>query len=370
MIKKLCVATALVFLLPFFPTHAQAADCDGNFATSGNILAGKVYKTVAELPNVTPDSAYQGAYLSIVKDGFTIQQLDRTARVITALHNNSSPGRPMPLNATFEPSQNGTTITLTFATPAGAFASEDGIKESFCELVRAASVPQQEIARSELAQLPGRTVDKERAVGRPDTGGGRVCLANACIGMTLEEAANLSLKPRSGKITANVNFVSTKDRVGNYGLDANGKLVSIRSIAVDRAWIKEFVQTIHTMCAVPPQINAEISASDGTPINLAFGLRKQNGKVEYVLLMITRMLPNNMSASERRKFENEVRSRYGRAFIENSDIGRNNLANNGQLQEPVVMLNPSYLELRGPSSPELASRLMEQAGCSNTVSLD
>lgn len=368
MTKILCAGAASAFLLAFLPLHAQAADCDNNFATSGSILTGKTYKTFAALPNVTADSVYQGAYVSIAKQGFIIQQSDSTARVISALNNSSAPGRPAPLNATVEPSQGGATISLTFATPAGAFSPENSIKEEFCKIVRAASMHQPETARTESSEPSGRS--GERAIGRADTGAGRVCLANACIGMRLEEAAKLNLKPRSTKYAANVNFVGTRERAGHYGLDANGQLVSIASLAVDQAWIRQFQQTIHTMCVVPPQVSAEIAASDGTPVNLVFGLRRVNGKVEYVLSAISRMIPGNMSASERRNFENEVRARYGRAFVENSDIPRTVRAFNGEFQEAVAMLTPASVELRGPGFQEPMSRLLEQPGCSNKVRLD
>jgi hypothetical protein len=368
--RKFSAGATFAFLLPLFAIDAQAADCDGNFSTSGNILTGKSYKTLAELPGVNADTAYQAAFVFIAKQGFIIQQSDSAARVISALNNTSAPGRPAPLNATIEPSQTGATISLNFATPAGAFAPENTIKDEFCKIVRAAAVPRAEAGPTEPVQAAARTGDNANASGRSDTGTGRVCLANACIGMSLEEAARLDLKPRSTKYAANVNFRSTRERAGHYGLDANGKLVAITSLAVDKAWIREFGQTIRTMCAVSPQISAEISASDGMPINLVFFLKKQNGKIQYVLSSITRLFPGNMSASERRNFENEVRNRYGRAFVENGDIARAIKANNGQLQEPAVMINPAYLELRGPGSPDLASQLMEQPGCSNRVRLD
>jgi hypothetical protein len=370
MTKTLGASAACALLLALSPVHAQAADCDSNFATSGSILTGKTYKTFAALPNVTADSAYQGAYLSIAKQGFMIQQSDSGARVISALNNSSAPGRPAPLNATVEPSHDGAIISLTFATPAGAFSPENAIKDEFCKIVRAAALPRQEGTRAEASEPPARGVERDGAIARLDSSEGRLCLASACIGMDLEEAAKLNLKPRSTRSAPSLNFVGTRERAGHYGLDANGKPVSIVSLAVDQVWIRQFLQTIHTMCVVSPQISAQIAASDGTPVNLVFTLRKRNGKVEYVLSSISRMIPGNMSASERRNFENEVRSRYGRAFVESRDINRTVMANNGQLQEPVAMINPAFLELRGPGSPELASKLLEQPGCSNKVRLD
>ncbi len=364
-------AAGLVLLLPFLSIHAQAADCDRNFTTAGSILTGKRYTTVAELPNVSADSVYQSTYQSIAKQGFIIQQSDSSARVITAVDSNSASGRPAALNVTVEPARSGATVTLTFGTPAGAFAPEGSIKDEFCKIVRAAATPQQEMARSAPVEPLQRFDDRANAIGRTDAGAGRVCMANACIGMSLEEAAKLNLKPVSTNSSAPTNFPHIGNRFGHYGLDAKGKLIAINSTSVDRAWIRQFLQTVHTMCIPPGQLHAEISARDGTPIQLGFNLREQNGKAGYVLASVRRMLPDNMSVSEQRKFVDEVRNRYGRAFIESSDIGRTVRASNGELAEGVAMVFPSFVELRGPGTPRtLGTKLMEQPGCSNRIQLD
>jgi hypothetical protein len=370
MTKTSCAGTSVALLLALLPFHAQASDCDSNFASSGSLLTGKTYKTVAELPNVSANSAYQAAYLSIAKQGFIIRQSDSTARVISAQTNNSAPGREAPLNATIESSPTGAIITLIFATPAGAFSPEASVKDEFCKIVQAAAVPQQDTARSAATQMTTSVEDKDARNAQTDLGAGKVCLANACIGMSLEEAAKLNLKPSSMKTAPNANFAPIQARFGNYGLDANGKLVGMRSLAVDRVWIQQFLQTMRTMCQVPFQLNAQVAASDGTPVDLVFVLRKRNGKVEYGLSMISRLLPENMSVAERKNFENEVRQRYGRAYIENASIGKTAAAYNGQISEPAVILNPRSLQLLGPQTPGIAAQLMEQPGCSNKVSLD
>lgn len=368
MTKKFRTGAKIAVLLAFLPLHAQASDCDSNFTSSGNLLTGKTYKTFAELPDVNANSVYRAAYLSIAKQGFVIRQSDSTARVISAQTNNSAPGREAPLNATVEPSPKGAIISLTFATPAGAFSPEASVKDEFCKIVQAAAVPQQETVRAVSTEVAS-PVDRSEVTGaRTDTEPGKVCLATACIGMSLDEAAKLNLNPQSSKSTSN--FGPINARSGNYGLDANGKLVGIKSLAVDRVWIQQFLQTMRTMCQVPHQLNAEVAASDGTPVGLTFVLRKLNGKVEYGLSSISRLLPENMSVTERRNFENEVRRRYGRAFVESADIGKAVAAYNGKITEPVVILNPRNLQLLGPRTPGVADQLMEQPGCSNKVSLD
>ena len=197
-------------------------------------------------------------------------------------------------------------------------------------------------------------------------------MANACIGMTLEEAAKLNLKSMSTNLSAQNSFPHISNRFGYYGLDAKGKLIALNnSGSIDKPWIREFLQTVRIMCTPPEHLAAEVSASDGTPIQLGFNLREQNGKVGYVLFSVRRMLPNNMSVSEQRNFVNQVRTRYGRAFIESNDIGRTISASNGEIDEGVAMVFPSFVELRGPGTPRgLGAKLMEQPGCSNRIQLE
>lgn len=357
-----CASAMLAFVSALLPLSAEAADCDRNFTSSGNFLSGQIFRTVAELPNVSADSAYDSAYQAIAKQGFSIGHADRNARVISALNSGSRPERQIPLNATIERAQHGATISLNFSTPPGAFASEEGIKAEFCKIVAAAAVERHQDAQ------PGSSHRQENGmpVFTASANAPRICLANACIGMTLEEAGKLNLKSTSNPS----NFSPINSRLGYYGLDANGKLIAMNTSRIDSLWIRQYLQSVRTMCVTPGRLHAETSTSDGTPVRLGFDLTTQYGKVEYVLRSITRGLPDHMSASERKNFENEVRQRYGRAFIETGDIARNVKANNGELGEAVVMLNPSFLELLGPGRPQGTLKLMEQPGCSNKARLD
>jgi hypothetical protein len=139
---------------------------------------------------------------------------------------------------------------------------------------------------------------------------------------------------------------------------------------IDKTWIKQYLQTVRTMCVTPARLHATTTTSDGTPVALAFDLTTQYGKVDYRLSSITRALPDNMSASERKNFESEVRHRYGRAFIENGDIARTVKAHHGALNEAVAMMYPGHLELLAPARPKGTFNLMEQPGCSNKARLD
>lgn len=356
----------LALVSALLPIAAQAADCDRNFTSSGNFLTGQMFKTFAELPNVGADRAYDSAYQIIARQGFIIGHADRNARVISALNSGSSPARPVPLNATIEPAPHGATISLNFSTPPGSFSPEDGVKAEFCNIVAGAGIERPDAADRELGhpQHQPTTSKMPTTAAYPDAS--RICLANACIGMTLEEAGKLNLKSTGNS----ANFSPIKTRSGDYGLDASGNLVGMHTTRIDKLWIKQYLQGVQTICAAPSRLHAETATSDGTPVRLGFQLTTENGKVEYVLSSIMRGLPNNMSASERKNFENEVRQRYGRAFLENADIARTVKAHNGELGEAVAMLYPRYLELLGPGRPRGTLKLMEQPGCSNKTRLD
>jgi hypothetical protein len=366
MTNNIRASAVLALVSALLPPAAQAADCDRNFASSGNMLTGQTFKTFAELPNVSADSAYDSAYQIIAKQGFSIGHADRNARVISALNSGSRPGRQIPLNATVEPSQLGATISLTFSTPPGAFSPEDSIKAEFCKIVAAAAVERHEAAHPGSVQSGYVNADSRMPALPASADASRICLANACTGMTLEEVAKLNLK----SMNYSANFSPINTRSGHYGLDANGKLVAMNTTRIDKLWIKQYLQTVRTMCVSPGRLHAETSTSDGTPVSLGFELTTQHGKVEYVLSSIMRGLPDNMSASERKNFENEVRNRYGRAFIENGDIARSVKAHNRELGEAVAMLYPGHLELLGPGRPPGTFKLMEQPGCSNKARLD
>jgi hypothetical protein len=353
--------TAFALYIPFVLVQAHASECQTNFSSSGSFFSGQAYQTFAALPGTAPDDAFQQAYRFMVKEGWNIQRADEHAGVISALNSNARAGRPMPLNVTVEPAQGGAKITLTYSTPGAALSPEATVKDGFCNIVAAAAVPAQGRAMSGPVHS---TAAEAGARARP----AGVCLANACIGMTLEEAAKLDLKPAVGR--AGIKFSYDKGRAGLYGLDAQGKPVSIDYFSVDGPSIRQFLHTIRTMCVVPDQISARIAASDGRPIDLVFVPAMRNGAATYVLTVVMRLFPENMSASERKRLEQQVREKYGAAFVPTEDISRSIDAFAGKLRNPVAVLGPTSLQLRGPADPQIASKLMDQPGCSNRAVLE
>jgi len=363
--------TALIIVLPLLAAGAHAADCDANFSASGSFLSGKNFKTTAELPGVRPDDAFQGAYQAVAKEGFRIENADKTARVLTASDTKSSPGRNMPLNVTVEGAGSGARIVLTFALPAGALAPESAVKGGFCKIVAGAAAGQAAGgATPAQAQPPAAAAAQAPAsAAAADNAGGPLCLANACLGMTLEQAAALPLVPR--KKDAGPALIYNGQRGGVYGLDTKGKPVTLNIIGdVDRAWIGQYQQNVRTLCGAPPYLLAWLPASSGQPIALTFVPVLRDGKTVFVLNKMMRILPHPMSASDRQALEAQSRARYGAALVGYQEGYAIELRNKGVITAPMAVLGPTDLQLKGPTQPDINPALIEQPGCTSKVSID
>ena len=116
---------------------AFAAACDDNFTSSGNFLSGKVYKTYADLPTISNDSAWQSAHTYALKDGWKITLSDQNLGIITAANNQAQ--RVMPINVVIEKVGAGSKMSMTYTTPGGASSPDDAVKSFFCKTVAAAS---------------------------------------------------------------------------------------------------------------------------------------------------------------------------------------------------------------------------------------
>ncbi len=138
----------IVFLIgALVSMSAVAAPCEENFSESGNFFTGKVYKTWADIPDVKFASAYQGAYLYTVKDGWKILQSDKEMGVISAAQSASyANGKVIPLNIAIEKLGAGSKILLTYSTPAGAMSPEDAVKQHFCKTIAAAAGGQEQVS--------------------------------------------------------------------------------------------------------------------------------------------------------------------------------------------------------------------------------
>ena len=113
------------------------APCAANFVVTGNLLSGKQFKSSAPLPKLTPDNAYKKAYAAVVAKGFQLHSADKDMRMISANQqvSYSNGGKTVPLNILIQPdSARGSVVLFTFATAGGLIASEDTVRDVFCQL--------------------------------------------------------------------------------------------------------------------------------------------------------------------------------------------------------------------------------------------
>ncbi|PRC91948.1 hypothetical protein [Solimicrobium silvestre] len=142
--KTLSKLGCLLFLIGMVNgTQVLAASCEDNFSSSGSFFTGSTFKTWAELPNSKFESAYKGAYMYTVKDGWKILQSNKEMGVISAAQAASyAKGKVIPLNIAVEKLGAGTKISLVYTTPAGAVSPEAAVKTHFCKTIEAAEAEQ------------------------------------------------------------------------------------------------------------------------------------------------------------------------------------------------------------------------------------
>lgn len=136
-------ACSLTLLCAQHSVSAIAASCEDNFTTTGNFFTGKVYKTWSDLPAGKFESAYKGAYLYTLKNGWKLLSSDKELGVFTAAQATLyASGKIVPINIAIEKSDSRTKISITYTTPAGVSSPEDAVKLDFCRTVAAAESEQ------------------------------------------------------------------------------------------------------------------------------------------------------------------------------------------------------------------------------------
>lgn len=138
--RSLLIASSFIFQ-SIYASNALAAPCEDNFTSTGNMIVGSTYKTFAELPNVSPDSAYQGAYSDIAKEpSWKILSGDKVNGLIQVAQATAySKGKTIPLNIIVEPINGGSKISIGYVTPPGTLSPESAIKAQFCQTIAAAA---------------------------------------------------------------------------------------------------------------------------------------------------------------------------------------------------------------------------------------
>lgn len=352
---------------------AHAAECDTNFKATGNFLSGEKFATFTELPNIPADGAFTAVQRYFAAEGWTIRHADRAAGVLTAWHSQSRPERPFPLTVTVEPSLAGSKLSLVFVTPGGAFSSTDSIQKEFCKVASvalAAPAAQAAPTSSPPAGQPGRTpasapVALSSRGASASSPAGRLCLGQACLGMTLEEAASLPLvKSSIAKFTVHSNGDCLVCGPA-YGANSKGERIwySVAGIA-DSNWIRQYAQTVKLACVLGSS-TAYMKASDGKKIILNFAPAFRDGKGVMELVTITRFLPDTMSQSQWKAFEQQARERYGSAFYTNANLYETP-------RGPYVTVRHDQLAIYGvrQDGNDVNRMMKEQPGCSERTTLE
>ncbi|MFC5511042.1 hypothetical protein ACFPOU_07875 [Massilia jejuensis] len=352
---------------------AHAADCDTNFKATGSFLSGEKFATFTELPNIHADGAFTAVQRYFAAEGWTIRHADRAAGVLTAWHSQSRPERPFPLTVTVEPSQGGAKLSLVFVTPGGAFSSTGAIQKEFCKVASVAqAAPAAPVAPApaspagQFARMPASAAVASASRGAPTSSpAGQLCLGRACLGMTLEEAASLPLVESTVEkftVSSNGNCFTCGPA---YGANSKGERIwySVAGTA-DSKWIRQYAQTVKLVCVLGSP-TAYMKASDGQRIILNFAPAIQDGKGMMELVTITRFLPDTMSESQWKAFEQQARERYGSAFYANANLFETP-------RGPYVTVRRNELAIYGVrQNGEDVNRMMkEQPGCSERTTLE
>lgn len=182
---------------------------------------------------------------------------------------------------------------------------------------------------------------------------GKLCVDQACLGMTLAEAEALPLAPAG----YGFKFVGKGDY---YGLDSGGKRVNYAETGdLDVGLIRQFRASVATICRFGGA-NARLTGSDGQRVVLLFQPAMRNGKGELVLTEIASFLPKQLSAADVQRIQAEARAKYGDAFSAqwSKAITRPDVA---LFQHRMV---GNTLTLRLPEQ-DIDAALMAQPGCGN-----
>lgn len=137
-VRSLCVTAMILAVGGAFLNGCATSpqpECESNFDTEGNFLAGKRFTTHSVVANISYAKAYDSLYKVMVSDGYYIQSADEKTGVISASQNVSLSDKKAPLNALVEKQADGIKISLFFVAPSGVFTPEDGARSEFCRII-------------------------------------------------------------------------------------------------------------------------------------------------------------------------------------------------------------------------------------------
>lgn len=138
-----------------------------------------------------------------------------------------------------------------------------------------------------------------------------MCIAQACLGMTVQDATSLPLLD----VPSHLKMAFKSDSLQGHGLDKQGRRVWIGTGNFERRSIQEYAQRVHTTCAVEHK-TAWLQSSDGNKVFVRFTPAMVQGRGTLVVTEITRVLGPSMNDAQYAALADQARKRYGAAFSE------------------------------------------------------
>jgi hypothetical protein len=124
------------------PTQPNTDDpraCAQNFSYSGSFIAGRTYKTFAQVKGVTKETAMSRVAQFTVNDGWQVNSVDKDMGIISASQTVSyGEGKTAPLNMTFLPEAESVKLSINYSTSGGVSSPLEAIVDHFCKTIEAA----------------------------------------------------------------------------------------------------------------------------------------------------------------------------------------------------------------------------------------
>ena len=350
-------AIAAAILGSAVPAFAQ--DCVSNFQVGKNKAGGSSYSAVMQLPGSNVDQAYQLSQQVVGQEGWKVYQTVPTQRAAFARNSQvTASGKTGELTFSTAATDTGLVLAVVYDNPPGVLSPERAVKDHFCKIADSLRKQIAAAPAAPAAQIAGGQVTGSSAAIVQSTSDRKVCLAKACLGMTVDEVAKLDVHLPSGvpRFEYGPKVVS-----GNsYGLAPNGSRVEFSNLGTfDAKALAGFGKGVDRICRFHSAF-AQMKASDGQRITISFRPEFRDGKAILVVHDITRYLPPNMSESELQRFADAARAQYG-DLLNRTQETLNKVT--------TVQLDYGKLRLVSPYT-ELSGKMLEQPGCSAKVSLD
>lgn len=118
--------------------HAATPACEGSFTEEGNLVTGRRFTAERSFPDVASSDAFARTYANIAQQGFTLNDANADAGVITAQQPVTGSDRVVPFNAVVETSADGgSKVRLTFSVAPGMAVRQADVRRGFCEVFTA-----------------------------------------------------------------------------------------------------------------------------------------------------------------------------------------------------------------------------------------